>query len=213
MALATYTDLKASVADFLHQSNMTSQIPDFIKLCETELNNLLSVRMMEQTDTLACVVSSRNIALPTGFLSPIDLWVAADTSSVRQWITPLGADNIPNNVSSAFPRAWTIDGSNILLDSPADVAYPAYFRYRKGFDLATDSTNWLLTNFPNVYLYGTLMQAAPYMLEDPRIQTWQMFYERGITILQRSDHKNKSPAILTTEIAQMRQSGYDIRRG
>ena len=35
-----------------------------------------------------------------------------------------------------------------------------------------NAANWLLTMAPDLYLYGALMEAAPYLKEDGRIQTW-----------------------------------------
>ena len=44
MALSNYTELQASVADFLNRGDLTSVIPDFIKMTESELNRVLRTR-------------------------------------------------------------------------------------------------------------------------------------------------------------------------
>ena len=38
MALSNYTELKASIADFLNRDDLTSVIPDFITLAESQIN-------------------------------------------------------------------------------------------------------------------------------------------------------------------------------
>ena len=45
--------------------------------------------------------------------------------------------------------------------------------------LDTDS-NSILTNYPGVYLYGTLTQAAPYYGRQEDIVTWRQLYEAEI---------------------------------
>jgi hypothetical protein len=42
------------------------------------------------------------------------------------------------------------------------------------------STNWLVENHPDVYLYATLMEAAPYLKADPRIEVWKGFLEEAL---------------------------------
>jgi hypothetical protein len=37
---------------------------------------------------------------------------------------------------------------------------------------ADGDTNWLLTNHPDVYLYGSLVHTAPYLKDDARIALW-----------------------------------------
>jgi hypothetical protein len=54
---------------------------------------------------------------------------------------------------------------------------------------STNTTNWLLTQAPDVYLYGSLMQAAPYLKEDERITVWASIYARGLEELQIADDR------------------------
>jgi hypothetical protein len=54
---------------------------------------------------------------------------------------------------------------------------------------ASTSTNWLLAQAPDVYLYGALLQAAPYLQDDARIQVWVSLYERGLQDLQVADDR------------------------
>jgi hypothetical protein len=51
------------------------------------------------------------------------------------------------------------------------------------------TTNWLLTSSPDVYLYGSLLQAAPYLQDDARIQVWATLYERALNDLQTADDR------------------------
>jgi len=62
--------------------------------------------------------------------------------------------------------------------------------YGKLSKLSTsNTTNWLLTLSPDVYLYGSLLQAAPYLQDDARIQVWAGLYQRGIEALNLADER------------------------
>ena len=54
------------------------------------------------------------------------------------------------------------------------------------------TTNWLLTSSPDIYLYGALLQAAPYLQDDARIQTWATLYERALNDLRTADDRGAS---------------------
>ena len=71
------------------------------------------------------------------------------------------------------PRYFTIFGSEIELAPTPDAAYTIEMVYRKNIPtLASNDPNWLLTLAPDLYLYGALMESAPYIKEDGRLQTW-----------------------------------------
>ena len=69
MALSTYDELKASIADFLNRDDLTSVIPDFIKLAETGMNREVRHWRMEKRATAQ--LDSQYTALPSDFLEPI----------------------------------------------------------------------------------------------------------------------------------------------
>ena len=67
MALSTYTELKASVANFLNRSDLTTEIQDdFIKLTEADFNAKLRIRQMEQIDDVT--INSETVTVPSGFI-------------------------------------------------------------------------------------------------------------------------------------------------
>jgi hypothetical protein len=64
---------------------------------------------------------------------------------------------------------------------------------------STVASNWLLTSSPDIYLYGSLLQAAPYLQDDARIQTWATLYERALNDLRTADDRGATSggALLT----------------
>ena len=68
MALATYANLKTSIANWLNRSDLTTEIADdFIKLAEADFNSKLRVRKMITQSSFT--IDSETEAVPTGFLS------------------------------------------------------------------------------------------------------------------------------------------------
>jgi hypothetical protein len=61
------------------------------------------------------------------------------------------------------------------------------------------ATNFILESSPDAYLYGSLLQAAPYLQDDNRIQVWATLYERALNDLQVADDRGATSggALLT----------------
>ena len=56
---------------------------------------------------------------------------------------------------------------------------------------ATNGVNWLLTDHPDAYLYGSLMHSAPYLQADERVGLWAGKYQQVIQQITSSDEKAK----------------------
>ena len=68
MALANYTDLLASVASYLHRSDLTANIPDFVVLAEARISRDLRIRKQITTTNLTSVAGTKTLALPSDWL-------------------------------------------------------------------------------------------------------------------------------------------------
>ena len=51
------------------------------------------------------------------------------------------------------------------------------------------TTNWLLDNHPDAYIYGTLLQSPVYLGHDERITLWLGRYNQIIEQITTSDQK------------------------
>lgn len=93
------------------------------------------------------------------------------------------------------PTAYTIEGDYIVFRPVADASYVAKMMFYQGFArLSADAdTNWLLNNARGVYLYGSLVQAAPYVGDDQRTLTWSALYDDALDGLMKSDKRDRFP--------------------
>lgn len=194
MTITNYTELKASVASWVHRSDLTSQIDDFIALGESRINRELSARFMEAEGSLTASIGSRYIALPARFKRAYELWLT--TYSPRSEMIYLVPETMPVSTSQGVPQYYTVDGANIALDCPANSAHTFALRYKKGLDIAADTTNDLLTNHPGLYLFAALCEAAIYIRDDVRLAMWEGRYQSELAETQRFESQNKGMATL-----------------
>lgn len=198
MALGTYNDLIAAIPTWLARAGDASIIgtaEDFVTLCESRLNRTLRLRRLVTTTELTGTASSRQLTLPTDYNAPISLWLTTDSRYERMRFSPAGFTRL--DPSNGYPSAWMINGSNIDLDIPCDQAHTFDFRYRQLLDLVTDGTNWLLTTYPDVYLFGSLVEACSFQKGLPAmLPVWEKRLEKALSEIGSNEVENE-----TTELA------------
>lgn len=186
MMALTFDTLKTQIADFLNRDDLTSQIPTFILLAEAAINRDLRHWQMEaRTST---TIDARYEDLPTDFLEfrrvtiegkrQLDLLSQAKMLELREI----------NNNTGGRPQYYSVTGGQIEVYPSPDASYDAEFLYFQRIPELSDSqtTNWLLTDSPDVYLYGALMHSAPYLQEDPRLAVWVGLYNGAMQRLNES---------------------------
>jgi hypothetical protein len=190
VALANYTDLKASVADFLNRSDLTSVIPDFVTMAEADFNRTLRVR--EMSIRTRAPIDSQYVKLPDDFLGMRNIDLLTDP------VTPMTYKNLQNldihraGDMTGKPIYYSIMQNNIEFAPAPDGDYTIEIvYYQKVPALADNSTSWLLDAHPDAYLYGSLMHSAPYLQHDERVGIWAGKYQQIIEQITTSDEKAK----------------------
>jgi len=196
MALNTYSALKTSIANWLNRSDLTSEISeDFIVLTEKDFNSKLRIRKMIATNS-SFTIDAETVALPTGFLQIRDMYIVdGGTKYALHYITPAQMDQIKGSSTSGQPSTFTIIGDNFRFAPTPASSYTATINYYKSFDALSDSntTNYILTNHPAIYLYGSLYHAANFLggVEPARLQQWQGMYSTALERLERNDREDQ----------------------
>lgn len=200
MPFDTYATLQTTVIDWLHRDNLAAKVPDFIALAEAAINRKLNIAPKEVDVPLAMTPGSRYVTYPTSMSEPIALW--DETSQPRSQMTPMLPETLPvNNSVSGRPKYWAIDGARLAFERPADSAYSLTFRYVQDTNLSNaNPTNAVLTRAPDLYLYGALAQAAPYMRDDARIGFWKSEFARLLSEVHADASRAKAIAPLMTEV-------------
>jgi hypothetical protein len=194
MAITNYTDLQSEVASWLARSDLTNNIPTFIQLAEKQMSRRLRVKNQETTAT---GTAATTIALPSDYVEMIALTLTAsgDERALRQRDRFSGT---AINNSSADVYYYTIEGGNIVI-TPEPAGTETYtLQYFASVPALSGAspTNWLITAHPDLYLYGVLIQSAPFLKDDPRLMTWQSLFEQIMTAIEiqnLSDRWSGSP--------------------
>ena len=195
MALSTYTELKTSIANWLNRSDLTSEISDdFIKLTEADLNSKLRIRKMISSTSVT--INAETVALPTGFLQVRDFFITeGGTKFALRYMTPPQMDQIKGSSSTGKPSVYTILGDNFRFAPVPGDSYTGTLNFYKTFDALSDSntSNFILTNHPAIYLYGSLYHAANFLggIEPARLQQWQGMYTTALERLERNDREDQ----------------------
>ena len=207
MAISTYSELNTAVANWLDRDDLTDRIPEFIALCEARFNRLLRIRAMEYKQTASTVAGQRNLALPTGFIQMRNLQMNASPIVPMQYVTPEIYDRLYGSTFTGTPEMYTIIADEIQLGPiPASVQTIEMLFYKK-FDALTDvaTTNWMITNAPDVYLYGCLLEAEPFIMNDERVPLWMQGFQQAIADLEEQDNKDRHSG---SALRVMNTSGY-----
>jgi hypothetical protein len=201
MALTTYAELKTSIGDWLNRSDLTSVIPDFISLAEAQIERTLRARQMIVRANAS--FDAQYGAVPSDFLETKSLKLTSTNPQTPLEFLSIDAldQKAAEYTASGKPKFFGVVGGQLRIVPTPDSTYTTELTYyAKLSKLSTSNTsNWLLSSSPDIYLYGSLLQAAPYLQDDARIQTWATLYERALNDSQTADDRGASSggALLT----------------
>jgi len=208
MAYDTYAGLQTTVADWLHRSDLTAQVPDFISLAERVINRRLNIFPRELETPIVAPTVSRFTALPSDYGQPIALYMT-DIDPREQLAYVLPQQLNVDESAALRPEYWAVDGANIAFESKSDQAYTMTLRYQQN-TLLSDSAPMHATfaRYPDLYLYGALAQAAPYMRDDARWPAWEAKFKSLLREAAQDATMTGGAAELRTELVDIMRRPY-----
>ena len=155
---------------------------------------------METRVTANTIADSEYYSLPEQYVAMRNIQLNTDPKTSLEYLTPEQMDRIYAGSNKGKPKAYSIIGNNIQLRPLPDSVYEIEILYYKYFTPLSDSntTNDMLTNHPDVYLYGSLVEAEPYLQNDKRIQTWASFYDRAKKDIIDSNERDRHSGVAPT---------------
>lgn len=182
MSIATYSELKTAIATWLHRSDLDSAIPDFIALAESNIRQDVRCRAMEAAAT--GTLSATTLALPARFAEARRVLI---DNVPQRYLTPTQFTYVRTNTEDA---RYTIVGETMHFQKSSGDYQVDYWQWFAALADAAD-TNWLLTNHPGIYLFGSLVEAAAYTKANP--EPWAAKYMTAIAKLNRAEQKFGGP--------------------
>ena len=197
-----------AAANWLDRSDLTDRIPEFISLAEARFTRVLRVRDMEVVSTaISTAAGTREYDLPTRFVQMKEFHLTTDPLTPLAYITPEMMTRMQAGSAKSKPQAFTIIADKVRLGPNPDAVYTTSMLYYQAFAALSDSatTNDMLTNNPDVYLYGTLLEAEPFIMNDQRVQLWLAAFEKAVSDIQNQDNKDRHSG---SQLRVMNTGGY-----
>lgn len=190
MAITTYAELLTALENWAKRSDLDDRYPEFIALAEADANRQLDCRQM-YTRNASFTVDSVTESLPTGFAGVRSFFLNTAPVTRLQCVRP---DEFEDTREAARegtgrPKYYTIIGDTFVFSPSPDSAYTATLVYRTRVTAlsAVNTTNWLLTAHPDVYLNGAMTYAAQYMEDEALEAKHRVLFEGAIKAVNADD--------------------------
>lgn len=194
MAISTYSELQTAIANWLARSDLTSRIPEFISLCEAKLQRELRARDME-TRNEGFTITGEYVAVPTDFIEARAFMLQGNPRKALKFM-PIETQ------TDHFTTAAGFGGQGVFASNDSYYCVVGkFFRfgpvpttnfastltyYAKIPALGTSTaTNWVLTDHPDAYLYGALLESTAFLQDDARIALWKQGYDMAVASIKK----------------------------
>jgi len=191
--LTTYAGLKAAVSDWLSNEQLTAIVPTFIALAESQINR--DVRHWRMENRATSTMTTQYLARPDDWVETIRLKSTGSGTMPLQYLSGMAMDErraSSENVAGE-PRYYRhVETQFEVWPSPSSSVDVELIYFQKLPELSgSNATNWLLLNAPDVYLYGALVAASPYLGDDARVAVWAQMYATSVLKLNEESEKAK----------------------
>ena len=206
--ITNYSNLQTTIADFLNRDDLTSVIPTFIQLAEAQMNRDLRHWRMEVRASGQQSAGDAYMQIPSDWIETIRFHITDGGTSPLDLMSRKAIEDkrYGNENMSGTPRYYThADSQFELFPTPNETTNTELLYFAKIPSLSdSNTTNWLLEDAPDVYLYGALLHSAPYLAEDERVGVWAQMYGASVQRLNdSSDDARMSGSGLTLKIRGM----------
>lgn len=189
----TYDSLTSSVLQYLERSDaaVIEAIPTFITLCEFEIAQQIKTLGQQQVVNSTMTINNAILPKPARWRKTVSFNVTGSSGTpspvyVRKYEYLL---NYNTGGTTGLPLYYSdYDYDHWLVSPTPDDDYPFQVLFYERLQplSSTNQTNWLTQNAPNAMLYGTLLQAMPFLKNDQRT-IFQQKYQEAMTVLKAED--------------------------
>ena len=194
-AFTSYDNLKTNIADYLARQDLTDKIPMFVALAEKRLNRDLRLRQTLQQSTYN-LTTGFQVPTPSDFLEMKDIHIDANPIVNLNFKTVSQFYRLDNVSGSGNPVNYTLVSNNFVLAPRPTGSSTINMTYYKIPNILseTNQSNEYLDVCPDLLLYASLVESAPFLMNDERLTTWEALYTRGLTSITKSDEQSEFPA-------------------
>ena len=192
--ITDYATLQTAIASELKRtgdSGFTAEVPGFIQLAENEIFRELQLRSTESS--LTGTTSGATITLPTGITAIERISI---THNSRDYSLDYTSPNdLSKLYSTGFPTRYTIEGGviKLLIAPDGPYTYTLYTIPNLAALSVINTTNWLITNAPDVYLFGSVVHAANWTRDVEAVAIYKPMFDRALDSVRRNDNAARLP--------------------
>jgi len=198
----TFTTLKQDVQRYLERGNTLAsdpivfeQIPRLINLAERRIARELKIEGFINVVTGTLSAGQSVYPKPDRWRDTVSISIGTGaTLDNRKVLFARVYEYLrsywPNALETDTPLFYSdYDYSHWLLAPTPDAEYPFEILYYELPPLLDEvvQTNWITEYAPQLLLYGTLVEATPFLKNDERIPVWQSMYDRAAAMLNGED--------------------------
>ena len=187
--ITDYATLHTEAAKEAQRRDLASMMPSLIQRSEAAIFRELSLHQLDTIATGTTVGDTLTMPAGAAAIERISLTINERDQSLDYYPMAAGAALVP----AGQPQWYTVENGAIRL-IPAPVAGYLYtIHYAANLEPLSDTntTNWLLVNHPDVYLYRTCVQIGIHTHDDALIQRHTQFYQDALQAVRSSDERKR----------------------
>jgi hypothetical protein len=191
--ITNYSELQAEVINWLHRPEQTSNVTSWIALAENQFNRI--IRTVDMETRSQATADNEFLGLPTDWMEIRELHIVGGLKYPLKYFTPQAFTYESRLGATGDPQIYTIiDGQIRLFPAPsATSTFDFEITYLQRIPALTvsNTTNWLLDNNADIYLYGALVRAEPFLINDNRVPMWKAMLSEAISELNVASSKTR----------------------
>lgn len=198
--ITDYQTLQDAIADWLNRADLTAVIPTFVQLCDTELRRRIRTKFRQRLDLTVTSANAGTETIPGDAPNEISEFYIQSPTDYQGPVDPVAPNALYKHRqayrnSNGRPLVVSIINQELLVSPIPDQDYDCEMIIEGPLVALSDSatSNYVLLNAPDVYLFGSLKHSAPYLKEDPRIQVWMGQFEKALAELEAERDRNEWP--------------------
>lgn len=214
MPFTTYAELQTEIANWLNRGDLTSQIPEFISLAEAEIKRVLESQFVT-AETISIVADDGDYTMPSNLIGDYEMYIVTPEDYAGR-LNPVSVGQLYDNRRENYnvtgrPQYFAIQNGTLFVSPVPDQSYSARLVH-EGLAVLSDSntSNYVLTNAPDLYLYGALSHASPYLKDDERVSLWQFRFDKAIKQLQIAKDRAEWPSTPVQRVKSLAPVSQEI---
>ena len=177
-----YSDLKSEVANWLHRDDLETNIPIFIQLAESKIAKNIRSRYLETVSTIVATGGIKSTEIPFDYTTIKSIVVESNPTSSLELIPDHILQQYNQSSATGVPRFYSITGSDLYYSPIPDNDYNVTITYSADLTplSSVNTINWVLTRYPYLYLYGSLIEASIFTNDPDQVQFYQSKFDDAI---------------------------------